>query len=78
LPFAFDLAEVIEFCAEIHYRSKCIGEPVIISASEMEAVAEKLTWYARRTEDEGLGALIWSTGEGNEGTDERGTSENNR
>lgn len=42
LPFAFDLAEVIEFCAEIYYRSKCIGEPVIISASEMEVVAEKL------------------------------------
>ena len=46
LPFAFDLAEVIEFCAEIYYLSKCIGEPVIISASEMKAVAEKLKWYA--------------------------------
>lgn len=42
LPFAFDLAEVIEFCAEIYYRSKCIGEPVILSAREMEVVAEKL------------------------------------
>jgi len=46
LPFAFNLAEIIEFCAEIYYRSKCIGEPVIISASEMEAVAEKLKCYA--------------------------------
>ena len=46
LPFAFDLAEVIEFCAEIYYRSKCIGEPVIISAREMEAVAEKLRRHA--------------------------------
>lgn len=49
LPFAFDLAKVIEFCAEIYYRSKCIGEPVIISDSEMEAVAEKLKWYAHHT-----------------------------
>ena len=49
LPFAFDLAEIIEFCAEIYCRSKCIGEPVIISAGEMEAVAEKLMWYARHT-----------------------------
>ena len=49
LPFAFDLAEVIEFCAEIYYRSKCIGEPVIISDSVMEAVAEKLKWYAHHT-----------------------------
>ena len=49
LPFAFDLVEVIEFCAETYYRSKCIGEPVIISDSEMEAVAEKLKWYERHT-----------------------------
>jgi L-fuculose-phosphate aldolase len=42
LPFAFDRAEAIEFCAETYYQSKCIGEPIIIFASEMEAVAEKL------------------------------------
>jgi L-fuculose-phosphate aldolase len=47
LPFAFELAEIIEFCAEIYCGSKCIGEPVIISAREMEAVAEKLKWHAR-------------------------------
>jgi L-fuculose-phosphate aldolase len=50
LPFTFALAEVIEFCAEIYYRSKCIGEPVIISAREIEAVAEKLKWYARHAQ----------------------------
>jgi L-fuculose-phosphate aldolase len=49
LPFAFDLAEIIEFCAEIYYRSKCIGEPVIISTSEMEAVAEKLKCMQRQS-----------------------------
>jgi len=48
LPFAFDLAELIEFCAEIYYRCKCIGDPVIISASEMEAVAEKLKCMQRQ------------------------------
>jgi hypothetical protein len=49
LPFAFDLEEVIESWAETYYQRKCIGEPVIISAGEMEAVAEKLKWHARRS-----------------------------
>ncbi|UCG12134.1 MAG: class II aldolase/adducin family protein, partial [Deltaproteobacteria bacterium] len=45
LPTAFGIAEQIEFCAEIYCRAKCIGQPVLISDSEMERVAEKLKWY---------------------------------
>ncbi|UCE81838.1 MAG: L-fuculose-phosphate aldolase [Deltaproteobacteria bacterium] len=45
LPIAFAIAEQIEFCAEIYYRSKCIGEPIILSDTEMEVVAKKLKRY---------------------------------
>ena len=45
LPTAFAITEDIEFCAEIYYHAKCIGEPAIIPASEMDVVAEKLKGY---------------------------------
>jgi L-fuculose-phosphate aldolase len=45
LPIAFAIAEQIEFCAEIYYRSKCIGEPIILPDTEMEVVAKKLKRY---------------------------------
>ena len=48
LPTAFAITEEIEFCAEIYYLSKCIGEPVILPDSEMNVVAEKLKRYARK------------------------------
>lgn len=35
LPNAFNKAEEIEFCAEIYYRTKAIGEPKILSDEEM-------------------------------------------
>ena len=36
LPNAFNKAEEIEFCAEIYYRSKSVGEPIILPDEEME------------------------------------------
>lgn len=36
LPNAFNKAEEIEFCAEVYYRAKSIGEPVILPDEEME------------------------------------------
>ncbi|MBC8590145.1 L-fuculose-phosphate aldolase [Wansuia hejianensis] len=36
LPNAFNKAEEIEFCAEIYYRTKSIGNPVILPDEEME------------------------------------------
>ena len=48
LPTAFAIAEVIEFCADVYYHSKCVGDPVILSDGEMEAVAQKLKRYVRR------------------------------
>lgn len=52
LRYAFAIAEEIEFCAEIYYRSKCIGEPIIIPDSEMEVVSEKLKWYGARKQSD--------------------------
>ncbi|QVK18382.1 L-fuculose-phosphate aldolase [Mycoplasmatota bacterium] len=35
LPNAFNKAEEIEYCAEIYYRTKTLGDPVILSDQEM-------------------------------------------
>lgn len=45
---AFNTAEEIEFCAEIYYRTKCIGEPVILSDEEMSLMAKKFATYGQR------------------------------
>lgn len=41
LEGAFGLAEHIEFCSELYYRSKSIGEPVILSEEEMSIMHKK-------------------------------------
>ncbi len=38
LPQAFSIALEIEFCAEIYYRTKTLGNPVILTAEEMANV----------------------------------------
>ncbi len=48
LPTAFALAEEMEFCAEIYCRSKSIGEPILLSDTEMQLVEEKLKWYRQQ------------------------------
>ena len=48
LPTAFAITEEIEFCAEIYYHSKCIGDPVILPDREMDIVGEKLRSYVRK------------------------------
>ena len=45
LPNAFNIAEEIEFCAEIYYKAKCVGEPFILSDEEMELMACKFNQY---------------------------------
>ncbi|WNB92659.1 L-fuculose-phosphate aldolase [Bacillus sp. NEB1478] len=46
---AFNIAEEIEFCCEIYYRTKCIGEPVILDDEEMELMTEKFKEYGQKT-----------------------------
>lgn len=45
LDDAFYIAEEIELCAEIYYRAKCIGNPVLIPDEEMERLVEKFKGY---------------------------------
>ncbi len=47
LPNAFNVAEEIEFCAEMYYRAKCVGEPVILSDAEMELIIGKFNNYGK-------------------------------
>ena len=36
-----------EFCAELLYRTKCIGDPVLLPLEEMERVAGKFQTYGQ-------------------------------
>jgi len=47
LDEAFNITEQIEYCAEIYYRTRCIGEPVILSDEEMELMKEKFKTYGQ-------------------------------
>jgi L-fuculose-phosphate aldolase len=45
---AFTIAEEIEFCAQIYYQTKSLGEPVLLSEQEMANLAEKFATYGQR------------------------------
>lgn len=45
---AFNIAEEIEFSAEIYYRAKSIGDPVVLSAEEMKLMGEKFKSYGQK------------------------------
>lgn len=49
LSNAFSITEEIEFCSEVYYRSKCIGEPVILSKDEMVKVMTKFKTYGQNS-----------------------------
>jgi L-fuculose-phosphate aldolase len=44
---AFAAAEEIEFCAELYYRTKAIGEPVILPEEEIKRVGKKFENYGQ-------------------------------
>jgi L-fuculose-phosphate aldolase len=48
LSRAFSIAEEIELVSEIYYRTKSIGEPVILSEEEMENVLRKFADYGKQ------------------------------
>lgn len=48
LANAFNITEEIEYCAELYYRTKCIGEPVILPDKEMTLMAEKFKSYGQK------------------------------
>lgn len=45
---AFNIAEEIEFCAEVYYRAKSIGEPVILDDKEMGRMEDAFQTYGQR------------------------------
>lgn len=48
---AFNTTEEVEYCAELYYRTKAIGQPVIIPEEEMELMLEKFKTYGQVKED---------------------------
>ncbi len=47
LKQAFNIAEIIEFCAEVYYRTQCTGDPSVLSDEEMDLVMEKFKTYGQ-------------------------------
>lgn len=50
LKTAYNLANEMEYCAELQYRARCIGEPVILSDEEMDHVMDKFKSYGQTEE----------------------------
>lgn len=48
---AFAVTEEIEFCCELYYRSKTIGDPIILPEEEMVKMVERFKNYGKRTEE---------------------------
>ncbi|MBY0223880.1 L-fuculose-phosphate aldolase [Mammaliicoccus sciuri] len=48
LENAFNIAEEIEFCAEIYYRAKQLGEPILLSDEEMDQMLERFKSYGQK------------------------------
>ena len=47
LAEAFNISEEIEYCAELYWRSKSIGEPIILPKEEMALMEEKFKAYGQ-------------------------------
>lgn len=45
---AYNVLEEVEYCANIYYRAKSIGEPVALPQSEMTLMSEKFQTYGQR------------------------------
>jgi len=51
LAEAFSVTEEIEFCCELYYRAKSIGNPIILPQDEMKRMEERFKNYGKRTEE---------------------------
>ncbi|MBN2108008.1 MAG: L-fuculose-phosphate aldolase [Deltaproteobacteria bacterium] len=45
---AFQIAEAVEFCAEIYCRCRAMGQPLVLSSAEMAVVMDKFTTYGKQ------------------------------
>ncbi len=50
INYAFATAEETEFCAEIYYKTKLAGNPVILSDTQMDVVMEKFKTYGQKNQ----------------------------
>ncbi|OQR54552.1 L-fuculose-phosphate aldolase [Bacillus sp. CDB3] len=48
IKMAFTIAEEIEFCAQIYYQTKSVGEPNLLPEDEMENLAKKFEGYGQQ------------------------------
>jgi L-fuculose-phosphate aldolase len=48
LANTFNIIEEIEYCSEIYYRAKSIGEPIILDDKEMELMEVKFQAYGQK------------------------------
>ncbi len=53
LAEAFNISEEIEYCAELYWRAKSIGEPIILPEEEMDLMKEKFRAYGQGSEEHG-------------------------
>lgn len=53
LATAFHIASEIEFCAELYWRCRSVGEPVILDRAEMNLMNEKFRTYGQIISDSG-------------------------
>ena len=44
---AFEIAEEIEYCSELYYRAKAIGDPIILSREEMVKMVDRFRNYSQ-------------------------------
>ena len=51
LAEAYNITEEIEFCCELYYRAKSIGDPVILPEDEMNRMIERFKNYGKRGEE---------------------------
>lgn len=47
IEYAFTTAEQIEFCCELYYRTKCIGDPVLLTDKQIGASLERFKTYGQ-------------------------------
>ena len=51
LSEAYNIAENVEFCCELYFIAKTVGEPEILSEKEMQNMIERFKDYGKRTEE---------------------------
>lgn len=54
LPQAFATAEQVEFVAQIYYRTRCAGEPVLLTDEQMDDALARLATYGQQPQGGGV------------------------